>query len=75
MKFYQMNGDKNQTIICKPMQISKLLANNFTISKSIYKRHFQKWSAMLKCRWIKKPVTKKEKKSNEKLKKYYIKQS
>jgi hypothetical protein len=72
-----MSGDKNQTIICKPMQISKLPTNNFTnaftIYKSIYKRHFQKWSAMLECKWIQEPLNQKKKnqfkKKNTKLNK------
>jgi hypothetical protein len=38
------------------MQTSKLQANNFTKAfedyKNIYKRHLQKWSAMLKCKWV-----------------------
>jgi hypothetical protein len=55
MKFYETNDEENQTIICKPMQSSKLLANNFTktftIYKSIYKGQ-QKSNVMLECKWV-----------------------
>jgi hypothetical protein len=41
-----MNGEKNKTIICKPMETSKLLGKNytkaFTIYKEIFKGHLQK---------------------------------
>jgi hypothetical protein len=55
------------------MQTSKLPTNNFTkaftIYKSIYEGHLQKWSAMLECRWVQGILQPKKKKKIQKLKK------